>query len=70
MLAKAKTLLLSSLLMLMLQTSCLGPSMGFNEDGSQPVNDEEALAYRRTMQRCHKNGGSRVVKIEGNLRCF
>lgn len=48
---------------------CAG-SMGFNDGGSQPVNEEEALAYRRAMQRCHKTGGTRVVKIEGNLRCF
>ena len=41
-----------------------------NELGSDPVNDEEAAAYNRAVLRCYRTGGSRVVKIEGRLRCF
>lgn len=48
--------------------SCVG---GHGQDSSsQALNDDEELAYKRAMLRCHKTGGSRVVKIEGNLRCF
>jgi len=41
-----------------------------NELGSQPVNEQEASEYNRAVLRCYRTGGSRVVKIEGRLRCF
>ena len=41
-----------------------------NENGSQPANSEEATAYKKAIVRCYKIGGSRVVKIEGQLRCY
>lgn len=41
-----------------------------NDLGSQPVNQKEALDYKRSVIKCYKNGGSRVVKIEGELRCY
>jgi hypothetical protein len=48
--------------------SCIGPQG--SDSSSQALNGDEELAYKRAMLRCHKTGGSRVVKIEGNLRCF
>jgi hypothetical protein len=41
-----------------------------NDEGSKPLNDQEAMDYKRAILRCYKTGGTRVVKIEGNLRCF
>jgi hypothetical protein len=41
-----------------------------NDLGSQPVNKQEAIEYKRAVIKCYKNGGSRVVKIEGQLRCY
>lgn len=41
-----------------------------NENGSEPVNDAEALEYKKAIVRCYKTGGNRVVKIMGELRCY
>lgn len=41
-----------------------------NETGSEPINDKEALEYKKATVRCYKTGGSRVVKIMGELRCY
>ncbi len=41
-----------------------------NEHGSQPINDTEANEYKRAVVRCYKTGGTRVVKIMGQLRCY
>jgi hypothetical protein len=41
-----------------------------NENGSSPANMAEVPEYKRAVLRCYKTGGSRVVKIEGRLRCF
>lgn len=41
-----------------------------NEAGSDPINTEEAKAYKKAVLRCYKTGGSRVVKIEGKLNCY
>jgi hypothetical protein len=41
-----------------------------NETGSAPANQSEVPEYKRAVLRCYKTGGTRVVKIEGNLRCF
>ena len=46
-----------------------GTVMG-NENGSEPVNESEALEYQKAVVRCHKTGGTRVVKVEGRLRCY
>lgn len=44
---------------------------GANEkDSSEPINNNEAVEYKRSILRCHKTGGTRIVKIEGELRCF
>ena len=41
-----------------------------NENGSVPVNEQEAVQYKKALLRCYKSGGSRVVKMMGELRCF
>ncbi len=41
-----------------------------NEGGSEPVNGKEEKAYKRAILKCYKTGGSRVVKIEGQLMCY
>lgn len=51
--------------------ACQGSgSVTGNENGSQPMNSEEAKAYKNAIMRCYKTGGSRVVKIEGKLNCY
>lgn len=47
------------------QTSIAG-----NENGSSPLNDDEAIEYKKAINRCYKIGGTRVVKIMGELRCY
>ncbi len=49
--------------------SCVSGVAG-NEHGSEPINDKEALEYNKAVVRCYKTGGSRVVKIMGELRCY
>ena len=41
-----------------------------NEGGSTPVSEDEAVQYKKALLRCYKSGGSRVVKMMGELRCF
>ena len=41
-----------------------------NDAGSPPINQTEGIEYSKALLRCHKTGGTRIVKIEGNLRCF
>ncbi|MFK7825304.1 MAG: hypothetical protein AB8G05_14210 [Oligoflexales bacterium] len=54
--------------------SCAGDSGGSGiyglKEGSKPINDAEELQYKKALIRCHKTGGSRIVKIKGKLRCF
>ena len=52
------------------QTGGGGGSITGNEAGSQPSNDVEASEYQRAVNRCHRTGGTRVVKIMGELRCY
>ena len=40
------------------------------KEGSKPINRGEELKYKKALIRCHKTGGSRIVKIKGTLRCF
>ena len=47
-----------------------GGSLGANEGGSQPINDKETKEYKKSLLKCYKTGGTRIVKIEGRLRCF
>lgn len=65
------SLLLASLLSL---TSCQGGlggrSVMGNEGGSEPVNEIEAAEMQQAVNRCHRSGGTRVVKIRGQLRCY
>lgn len=41
-----------------------------NENGSEPSNEVETVEYQKAVNRCHRTGGTRVVKIQGELRCF
>jgi hypothetical protein len=41
-----------------------------NDGGSDPINPTEERAYKRAILKCYKTGGSRVVKIEGQLMCY
>lgn len=41
-----------------------------NENGSQPINEHEGYDMQKAVNRCHRTGGSRVVKIKGELKCF
>lgn len=41
-----------------------------NEGGSQPINEGEATDYKKALVRCYKTGGTRIVKIMGQLRCY
>jgi hypothetical protein len=41
-----------------------------NDNGSEPINDQEKFEYQKAIVRCYKTGGSRVVKIMGELRCY
>jgi hypothetical protein len=54
----------------MLPTSCASLKVPGNDRGSKPLSESEANDYRRAVGRCYKTGGTRVVKIAGELRCF
>ena len=41
-----------------------------NENGTQPVNQKESVEYQRAIVKCYKTGGTRIVKIQGELRCY
>ncbi len=64
------------LIAILLTSSCAG--MGDsgsshpngNENGSNPINPTEDRNYKRAISKCYKTGGSRVVKIEGQLMCY
>lgn len=45
-------------------------TMGGNEGGSQPLNEVEEVEYKKSLLRCYKTGGSRIVKIAGELKCY
>ncbi|MFW7377824.1 MAG: hypothetical protein ACOH5I_03310 [Oligoflexus sp.] len=47
-----------------------GAGVPGNDGGSAPVNEQESNQYKQAILKCYKTGGSRVVKIEGELRCF
>jgi len=37
---------------------------------TEPLNDAEQIEYNRALNRCLKSGGSRIVKILNQLRCY
>lgn len=39
-------------------------------ESSKPTNPDEERAYKRALLKCYKTGGSRIVKIQGKLRCY
>lgn len=41
-----------------------------NDGGSSPINKTEENEYKRAINKCYKTGGSRVVKVEGQLMCY
>ena len=41
-----------------------------NENGSTPVNESETNEYKKAIVRCYKTGGTRIVKIMGQLKCY
>lgn len=47
-----------------------GGSVSGNEKGSEPVNSKEAVEYQNAVNRCYRTGGTRVVKVMGELRCY
>ena len=68
-------LLVCQLMLPFLLSACASGGMGGtdvsgNAGGSTPYNEREAIEYKGAILRCHKTGGSRVVQIEGQLRCF
>ncbi len=40
-----------------------------NEGGSEPVNEQESYEMQKAVNRCHRTGGTRIVKIKGELKC-
>lgn len=50
-------------------TGCQSGVAG-NEGGSEPVNEPEQWEYQKAVNRCHRTGGTRVVKIKGELKCY
>lgn len=57
-------------LVVTLLVSCQGLRVKGNEGGSEAINELEMFDMQKAVHRCHKNGGQRVVKIKGQLRCF
>ena len=76
MVQKSLSLLVQTVLVASLFSSCASTGNGGggevpgNEAGSQPVNPKETIEYQKAVLKCYKTGGSRVVKITGELRCF
>ena len=51
-------------------TACQTNGVPGNENGSTPVSEGETTEYKKAINRCYKSGGTRVVKIMGELRCY
>jgi hypothetical protein len=47
-----------------------GSNVPGNENGSEPINAAESNEYKKAVVRCYKMGGTRVVKIMDQLRCY
>lgn len=63
------TRVLGTVLTVMFVSACASGVSG-NSGGSEPLNDTEARQYKSQLLKCYKTGGSRVVKVEGQLRCY
>lgn len=37
---------------------------------TEPLNDAEVIEYNRALNRCLKSGGTRIVKVLNQLRCY
>ncbi len=71
MLKKARVLIAGLSLVVLGACATTGPgNVAGNDNGSAPVNDKETVDYQKAVLKCYKSGGSRVVKITGDLRCF
>lgn len=51
-------------------TACQTGGIPGNENGSIPTSEGETIEYKKAINRCYKSGGTRVVKIMGELRCY
>jgi hypothetical protein len=47
-----------------------GSGVRGNQGGSEPISEKEEIRYKSALLKCYKTGGSRIVKIEGVLRCY
>ena len=67
-----KIIAVCSFLLIFLGMGCAGTGSGsgMSREGSEPANHKERIRYKQALIRCHKTGGSRIVKINGSLRCF
>lgn len=65
-----KSICLSIIFAITAASCATGGLVSGNEDGSAPINEQETVQYQKAINRCYKTGGTRVVKIEGKLRCF
>jgi hypothetical protein len=55
---------------LLMTTACMSGVASFEGGNSEPLTTKESNLYKQSMIRCHKTGGTRVVKLNGKLRCF
>ncbi len=63
--------ILSLIILTLAAYACAGGSSIHEEHGSSsPINHDEDVAYKQALIRCHKTGGTRIVKINNKLRCF
>ncbi len=68
-----KVLASLQLIMFLSLTACAGGASSANQGndaGSSPINQTEEKNYKRAINKCYKTGGSRVVKVEGQLLCY
>lgn len=63
---------ISGLLLIVFLSSCQtgGGSGSTGEGSSTPANEAESQDYQKAINRCVRTGGSRVVKIMGELKCY
>lgn len=60
---------LASLCLMAFAVSC-APGEKKLSASSEPINNKERILYEQGLIRCHKTGGTRIVKIQGELRCY
>lgn len=65
-----KTALLAAIVLCCVSACANGGGISGNEGGSAPLNEAESIQYQKALLKCYKTGGTRIVKIEGYLRCF